>query len=81
MKTSLIAFSAFLGLVSAQNAIVNNHCATTVYVQSFPYDGSAPGPLTTVPKGGTFSEKFESSGSVRYSALFSLRNTPYSKRN
>jgi hypothetical protein len=65
MKTSLITFGALLGLVSAQNAVVNNHCATSVYVQSFPYDGSAPGPLTTVPKGGTFSEKFRASGSVR----------------
>lgn len=71
MKTSLIALGALLGLASAQNAVVNNHCATTVYIQSFPYDGSAPGPLTTVAKGGTFSEKFRKSGSVRYSALFS----------
>jgi hypothetical protein len=81
MKTSLITFGALLGLVSAQNAVVNNHCATTVYVQSFPYDGSAPGPLTTVPKGGTFSEKFRTSGSVRYFILFGLLRTPYSKRN
>lgn len=65
MKASLVSFSAILGLVSAQNAVVHNHCATTVYVQSFPYDGSAPGPLTTVPKGGTFSEEFRASGSVR----------------
>lgn len=81
MKTSLITFSALLGLVSAQNAVVHNHCAATVYIQSFPYDGSAPGPLTTVPKGKTFSEEFRASGSVRYSALFGLRNTPYSKGN
>lgn len=80
MKT-LIIFGALLGLVSAQNAVVNNHCATSVYVQSFPYDGSTPGPLTTVPKGGTFSETFRASGSVRYSVLFGLRNTPYSKGN
>lgn len=64
MKASLLAVGALLGLASAQNAVVNNHCATAVYVQSFPYDGSAPGPLTTVPKGGTFSEKFRTSGSV-----------------
>ncbi|OQE26364.1 hypothetical protein PENSTE_c005G07343 [Penicillium steckii] len=64
MKVSLVALSAFLGLVSAQNAVVHNHCASSVYVQSFPYDGSAPGPLTTVPKGGTFSEKFKKSGST-----------------
>jgi hypothetical protein len=81
MKTSLITFGALLGLVSAQNAVVNNHCATSVYVQSFPYDGSAPGPLTTVPKGGTFSEKFRASGSVRYSVLLGLCNTPYSKED
>lgn len=81
MKTSLIPFAALLGLVSAQNAVVNNHCATTVYVQSFPYDGSAPGPLTTVPNGGTFSETFRASGSVGHSILCGLRNTPYSKRN
>lgn len=65
MKTSLIALGALLGLASAQNAVVHNHCASTVYIQSFPYDGSAPGPLTTVAKGGTFSEKFKKSGSVR----------------
>ena len=65
MKASLITLGAFLGLVSAQNAVVHNHCATTVYVQSFPYGGSGPGTLTTVPKGGTFSEKFRTSGSVR----------------
>lgn len=81
MKTSLITFGALLGLVSAQNAVVHNHCAATVYVQSFPYDGSAAGPLTTVPAGGTFEEKFRVSGSVRYSVLFGLRNTLYSKRN
>jgi hypothetical protein len=69
MKTSLIAFGTLLGLTSAQNAIVNNDCSTTVYVQSFPYDGSAPGPLTTIPSGGTFSEKFRASGSVRLSVL------------
>ncbi|OJI99555.1 hypothetical protein ASPVEDRAFT_26357 [Aspergillus versicolor CBS 583.65] len=64
MKTSLIAFGALLGLVSAQNAVVHNHCDSSVYVQSFPYDGSAPGPLTTVPKSGTFSEEFRGSGST-----------------
>ncbi|KAJ5335581.1 hypothetical protein N7452_007984 [Penicillium brevicompactum] len=64
MKISLVTLSALLGLVSAQNAVVKNHCATSVYVQSFPFDGSAPGPLTTVPKGGTFSEKFRTSGST-----------------
>jgi hypothetical protein len=69
MKTSLIAFSTLLGLTSAQNAIVNNDCSTTVYVQSFRYDGSAPSPLTTIPSGGTFSEKFRASGLVHLSVL------------
>lgn len=78
MKTSLIAFSAILSLVSAQNAIVHNHCATTVYIQSFPYDGSAPGPLTAVPQGGTFSETFRASGSVRYFVILVFA-TPYKK--
>lgn len=78
MKTSLITISALLGLVSAQNAVVNNHCDTTVYVQSYPYDGSDPGPLTTVPSGGTFSEDLRASGSVCYSIIFGLPNTPYS---
>ncbi|RJE18199.1 Alkaline foam protein B [Aspergillus sclerotialis] len=64
MKTSLIALGALLGLASAQNAVVHNNCANTVYMQSFPYDGSAPGPLTTVPSGETFSEKFRPSGST-----------------
>ncbi|KAJ5371539.1 uncharacterized protein N7496_007631 [Penicillium cataractarum] len=64
MKTSQIAFCALLVLTSAQNAVVNNHCTESVYIQSFPYDGSAPGPLTTVPNGGTFSESFRSSGST-----------------
>jgi hypothetical protein len=81
MKTSLITLGAFLGLVSAQNAVVHNHCADTVYVQSFPYDGSAPGPLTTVPKGKTFSEKLRTAGSVRDSILFCLQNIPYNKGN
>lgn len=76
MKTSLIAFGALLGLVSAQNAVVHNHCDTSVYVQSFPYDGSAPGPLTTVPKSGTFSEEFRESGSVCHSIPSCLCNIP-----
>ncbi|KAG2414741.1 hypothetical protein HFD88_003933 [Aspergillus terreus] len=76
MKASLIAFSAVLGLASAQNAIVNNDCSTTVYVQSFPYDGSTPGPLTTVPSGGTFSEKFRTSGSTIKIAKTKTLTTP-----
>lgn len=76
MKTSLLALGALLGLASAQNAVVHNHCSNTIYVQSFPYDGSAPGPLTTVKEGQTFSEKFRPSGSVCYSlVLFGPRKT------
>lgn len=72
MKTSILALGALLGLASAQNAVVHNHCEATIYVQSFPYDGSAPGPLTTVKSGETFSEKFRPSGSVCYLILFGL---------
>ncbi|KAJ5204995.1 uncharacterized protein N7498_005874 [Penicillium cinerascens] len=76
MKTSLIAFGALLGLASAQNAVVHNHCDTTVYIQSFPYDGSAPGPLTTLSKGETFSEKFRPSGSTVKIAKTKTLDTP-----
>lgn len=79
MKTSRIPFCALLSLTSAQNAVVHNHCVESVYVQSFPYDGSAPGPLTTVPSGGTFSEEFRASGSVRCSVLFNLLISAYSE--
>lgn len=51
--------------VSAQKATVTNNCHATVFVQSFPYDGSAAGPLTTLTTGKTFSEDFHKSGSVR----------------
>lgn len=50
--------------VSAQQAVVKNNCASPIYVQSFPYDGSATGPLTTVAPGQSFSEDFRKSGSV-----------------
>ncbi|KAI8960070.1 hypothetical protein F5Y11DRAFT_282857 [Daldinia sp. FL1419] len=50
--------------VSAQKAIVNNNCASTVYVQSYPYDGSSAGSLQTVKTGETFSEDFHPSGST-----------------
>ncbi|KAJ5211239.1 hypothetical protein N7491_011059 [Penicillium cf. griseofulvum] len=71
IKTSLITFVALLGL----NAIVNNHCNTTVYVQSFPYNNSEPGPLTTVPSGGTFSEPFRASGSRWYEQTVKVDKT------
>ncbi|KAI1103207.1 hypothetical protein F4804DRAFT_333510 [Jackrogersella minutella] len=63
-------FSSILGAalvatgVSAQQAIVRNTCQSDIYVQSFPYDGSATGPLTTVAPGQTFSEAFRPSGST-----------------
>lgn len=50
--------------VSAQQAVVKNNCAAAIYVQSFPYDGSASGPLTTVQPGQSFTEDFRPSGSV-----------------
>jgi hypothetical protein len=59
MGAALIATGA-----SAQQAEVKNNCASTIYVQSFPYDGSAPGPLTTLKTGESFSEDFRKSGSV-----------------
>lgn len=65
MKTSVVALAALLGLASAQNAVVINSCSETVYVQSFPYNGGAPGPLTTLQPGQSFSEQFRPSGSVR----------------
>ncbi|KAI1417904.1 hypothetical protein F5Y13DRAFT_150020 [Hypoxylon sp. FL1857] len=63
-------FAAILGAalaatgVSAQQAIVKNNCQEVVYVQSFPYDGSTAGPLTTLNPGDTFSEPFRPSGST-----------------
>ena len=64
--TALTAALAATG-ASAQHAVVKNNCQTTVYVQSFPYDGSAAGPLTTVAPGQSFSEDLRQSGSVRIS--------------
>ena len=59
MGAALVATGA-----SAQQAVVKNNCASPIYVQSFPYDGSASGPLTTVQPGQSFSEDFRKSGSV-----------------
>ncbi|KAJ2981074.1 hypothetical protein NUW58_g3860 [Xylaria curta] len=50
--------------VAGQKAIVKNTCKTNIYVQSFPYDGSAAGALTTVAPGQSFSENFRKSGST-----------------
>lgn len=64
MKTSAAAIAVICGLASAQNAVVTNSCSSSIYVQSFPYNGDDAGPLTTVKSGESFSEKFVSSGSV-----------------
>ncbi|KAI6779022.1 uncharacterized protein J7T54_004518 [Emericellopsis cladophorae] len=64
MKVSVLALAAVLGLTSAQKAVVVNNCNSAIYVQSYPYDGSSPGPLTTVKPGKSFSEDFRPSGST-----------------
>ncbi|RSL41810.1 hypothetical protein CEP54_015701 [Fusarium duplospermum] len=57
--------TALLGSAAAANqAIVINDCSTDIYVQSFPYNGGAPGPLTTVKPGKRFSENLRSTGST-----------------
>lgn len=61
MGAALVATGA-----SAQQAEVKNNCASPIYVQSFPFDGSAAGPLTTVQPGQSFSEDFRKSGSVSH---------------
>lgn len=69
MKSAVIALAAAVGLVSAQNAVVENHGSSTIYVQSWPFDQSqAPGPLTTVKPGEYFSEPFNYAGTVRSSS-------------
>ena len=60
-----LSLAGLAGLAAAQHAAVLNSCADTIYVQSFPYDGSSPGPLTSLDKGKYFTEQFRSSGSVR----------------
>ncbi|KAI0111989.1 hypothetical protein F4814DRAFT_376319 [Daldinia grandis] len=50
--------------VSAQKAIVKNNCPSTVYVQSYPFDGSTAGTLTAVKTGESFTETFRPSGST-----------------
>ncbi|KAH7323191.1 hypothetical protein B0I35DRAFT_350891 [Stachybotrys elegans] len=64
MKFSLVAAAALLGLASAQQAVVVNHCKDTVYVQSWPYGGAQPGPLTTVAPGKSFTENLRGTGST-----------------
>ena len=67
MKFALLTtLSAVVGTAAAaQQAIVVNSCTTPIYVQSFPYDGSAPGALTTVQPGKSFIETQRAAGSVR----------------
>lgn len=76
MKFSAIITGAALAFtgVSAQQAVVKNSCGSAIYVQSFPFDGSAAGPLVTVAPGQSFSEDLRPSGSVRH-PVASLRKT------
>ncbi|KAH9896168.1 hypothetical protein F4778DRAFT_745349 [Xylariomycetidae sp. FL2044] len=62
--------------VSAQQAVVTNNCTSTVYVQSFPQDGSAAGALTTLAPGGRFAEDFVVAGSTVKVALDKLFTGP-----
>ncbi|KAI2640974.1 hypothetical protein GGS21DRAFT_351712 [Xylaria nigripes] len=50
--------------VSAQNAVVMNNCNSTIYVQSYPYDNSATGPLVSLDPGHSYNESFHTSGST-----------------
>ncbi|KAF5023647.1 hypothetical protein F66182_4292 [Fusarium sp. NRRL 66182] len=63
--TILAAFAASVSTVAAANqAVVVNGCTSTIYVQSWPYNGGAPGPLKTLKPGQKFSENLRSSGST-----------------
>ncbi|RGP80677.1 bys1 protein [Fusarium longipes] len=66
MKFSILAtLTALVSSATAANqAIVINDCSTTIYVQSFPYNGAAPGPLTALKPGQKFAENMRSSGST-----------------
>ncbi|KAI1420068.1 hypothetical protein F5Y12DRAFT_774748 [Xylaria sp. FL1777] len=64
LLSTIIGAALLASGVSAQQAVVKNSCQSTVYVQSFPYDGSAAGPLTTLTPGNSFSENFRPSGST-----------------
>lgn len=67
MKFSILtALTAIVGSAAAANkAVVINDCANAIYVQSHPFNGGAPGPLTTVKPGQRFTEDLRASGSVR----------------
>ncbi|OTA98990.1 hypothetical protein M426DRAFT_325543 [Hypoxylon sp. CI-4A] len=71
MGAALVATGA-----SAQQAVVKNNCQSTVYVQSYPYDGSAAGALTTVAPGQSFTEDFHPSGSTVKIATTKTLSTP-----
>ncbi|KAH7242079.1 hypothetical protein BKA59DRAFT_546427 [Fusarium tricinctum] len=66
MKFSILAsLTALAGSAAAANqAVVTNDCSGTIYVQSWPYNGGAPGPLTALKKGQKFSENLRSTGST-----------------
>lgn len=66
MKASIMSIAAAVGLASAQYAYVENHCAETIYVESFPYDDHAPGVLYTVKPGEVFQEAFRYYGTVSF---------------
>ncbi|KAI9164029.1 hypothetical protein HJFPF1_05664 [Paramyrothecium foliicola] len=76
MKFSLAAAAGLVGLASAQNAVVHNNCAFPVYVQSVPFNGGAPGPLTTLQTGQRFSEPIRSTGSTVKIARTRTLTTP-----
>ncbi|RBA09715.1 hypothetical protein FPRO05_05651 [Fusarium proliferatum] len=71
MKFSIFtALTAIVGSAAAANqAVVKNDCSGTIYVQSWPYNGGAPGPLVALKPGKTFSENLRSTGSVRTPSL------------
>lgn len=78
-STIFAAAATLVASVSAQDAgfaDVKNNCDFPVYVQSFPFDGSAPGALTSVPKGGSFAEKFRPAGSTVKIATTKTLNGP-----
>ncbi|KAF4996547.1 hypothetical protein FGRMN_4431 [Fusarium graminum] len=63
--SALTALTAIFGTAAAANkAIVINDCSTAIYVQSFPANGAAAGPLTTVKPGQRFTEDVRASGST-----------------
>ncbi|KAF4943849.1 hypothetical protein FSARC_14818 [Fusarium sarcochroum] len=76
MKFSILTVLAatFGSAAAANKAVVVNDCSNTIYVQSWPYNGGSPGPLTTLKPGQRFSENLRSTGSVRISFPWLLRH-------